>query len=298
MKLFFVVVFLFCSIGAKSQCLDVSHFNVYEFICYEAQGGMISIRVESDSVVLPLTYTWTGPENGTFVDTNLIGNWQSYSHDIYPLAAGCYDITVVDAVGCSAILDTCILPPPLPILGYWDTLSTLNSIVIDSITGGGCGPALAPYWRYYLYVTGLDSSSSVNLFYSLDTGTIYPFIIDSLASGPYEIRTVDDCGCTWRDTIHLLGTVTAKDIYEANNLLEYVKFFPNPTFNGRVTLSVDENFFPETFVVEIFDFHGRKLFYSRYDNQKTIFFNKLNKGMYYFRISSNEKSICEKIIVN
>ncbi len=87
------------------------------------------------------------------------------------------------------------------------------------------------------------------------------------------------------------GVVNIENINLENKLLIY----PNPTKN-KFYLKTDKM---QEMNIEIFDIFGKKIFYKNYfDKDVSIDLNKEEKGIYFMKIKTENKSFTKKIILN
>jgi gliding motility-associated-like protein len=123
------------------------------------------------------TISWTGPNNFT-----------ASSEDLSDLAAGCYDVTVIDANGCEVSAQACVANTGAPeiTLNVTQPSCGLNNGAIEAVVTGGTEP--------YTYTWTPDQGQSLNL--------------SNLAAGTYSIALTDANGCDANASATLTNTGT------------------------------------------------------------------------------------------
>jgi hypothetical protein len=122
----------------------------------------------------PLTYTW-------LLDGNL---FPEVTEDIINVPAGFYQITVMDSVGCTAIMSF-ILTQPAP------------TIFIDSVHVVSCNNGSDGYWQIqpvgpnFPYVVIFSTGDTIS------TDTVPAPSIGGLSAGSYSVTITSSIGCTW-----------------------------------------------------------------------------------------------------
>lgn len=88
----------------------------------------------------------------------------------------------------------------------------------------------------------------------------------------------------------------------ASNVLEKkiikkITVFPNPT-SGKITIQFDAKF-SFSFQIEIYSINGQKVFSTiLQDSFNKIDLSKLEKGMYFIRLTKENEIITKKIIIS
>ncbi len=144
-----------------------SSFNGYEVGCANAYDGSIDLTANGGAG--NYTYQWTGPN--AFVNT---------AQDVSGLAAGVYNVSVVDMNGCASALSFTLHAPP-SILATADittaTCQGSNTGALDLSINGG----VAPYTIAWTGPGGFTANSE-------DLNTLF--------AGTYVATVVDANGCT------------------------------------------------------------------------------------------------------
>jgi len=138
-----------------------------------ASTGAIDLTVTGGSAAF--TYYWT-------FEGDTISNNQNLS----ALALGCYDLNVVDANGCEASTQACVLSQNAPVISFVTVQPSCdlnNGSVTANLQGG-----IAPF-TYVWTSNSSDSASVVNI-----------------GNGNYELTVTDNNGCEATSSVDLTNT--------------------------------------------------------------------------------------------
>ena len=165
-------------IGGPTVVID----TVIDVLCFGANTGGINITTNG---VLPITYSWTGPNGYT-----------SALEDITNLAAGPYFLDITDGNTCVTSIDTLIEAPTSDIFvnTVIKALKCFNdsSGRIDITVNNGTGP--------YIYNwTGIGLANPV-VYTAVDDSSL-----SGLKQGDYTLSLTDDNGCIMNDTLITVG---------------------------------------------------------------------------------------------
>ena len=223
-----------------------------------------SILVEISGGYPAFTYTW---DNVVAVGSNPIN-----------LSAGTYCVTVTDANGASITSCTDILEPASAL--------DLNMTEIPANPSNMEGTATAT-------VTGGTMPYS----YSWDTDPIQTTeTAIGLASDIYNVTVTDANGCEVIESIYVGLMDGVNDFTEISHLL----LFPNPT-QGKLFLELD---FEQAvnISIKLFNRLGQELSNQTHakstEIRETIDLTNLSSGMYFLSISSGDKQLSRKVILN
>ena len=163
------------TVNTVSASAALSDYNGFNVRCASDNNGSITITPQSGTA--PFTAVWSNGNTG-LSQTNL--------------SAGGYDITLTDALGCQWNQSLQLNAPPA--LSVNTSLSRPvcfgqdnGFISISGITGGG-GP-------YQIAVNGTDQGFA----------DVFPFVIQGLRSGEYQLEIEDKNGCLLETTETILS---------------------------------------------------------------------------------------------
>lgn len=165
--------------------------TITDLICGGENDGAISISISGGSA--PYTSAWTGPDG-----------FESIFEDISELAAGAYNLTVTDALGCTADFDYMIDGPDsleLTVAVEAPDCGESNGSLAANISGG---TVAGEYW-----ISWADSEGN-------NLGGDNP--LDNLAPGVYTLTAADDNGCSITENIVLAnpGIAVTVDISDVS----------------------------------------------------------------------------------
>ncbi len=219
--------------------LSETHINTN---CNGSSDGSINLTIAGGTS--PLDYSWTGPSGFTATTQDLNG-----------LLAGTYDVTVTDAVNCTASISVTITEPPLIVL----TPSSIQATCYGSATGevsvastGGTGAMTFNWFDDVVLANNIGSGNNLT---GLSAGTYYVLGTDAnscesnssiVISEPDEITITlssGDASCGQLDgslaitnTIGGSGNYTNTEWVDAsNNLVTDVNAVAAGTYTVTIT---------------------------------------------------------------
>jgi hypothetical protein len=150
--------------------------------CFGAQDGAIALAPAGGSNCQGYAYSWSGPGGFTSSASNLSG-----------LSAGTYNVSIMDANGCTASASITLTQPTRVtaeagnnVLVYWGYTQQYNCTTLSgSYSGGTPG-----YTRTWSTASGVIASGN--------TATVCP-----TTSTTYYFTVVDANGCTARDSVRV-----------------------------------------------------------------------------------------------
>jgi len=153
--------YTFAAFTMKASKLTVTHTQT-DVLCYGGNTGAIDVTYQAISPALPYTYIWT---NG------------ATTQDITGLAAGPYEVQILDANSCNLFTGATILEPEQALnISYTKTDKLCNSGVdngaIDVLIQGGTAP----------YIKNWSNGATTE-------------DISGLAAGTYTLNVTDAKGC-------------------------------------------------------------------------------------------------------
>lgn len=233
----------------------------------------------TDSLVMPAC---NGDANGgIYLDVS--GGTPGYTYlwsngattaSITALAAGAYDVSITDSLGCTVTSTYTLNDPPVLSLSTVVTAidTGLGEGAIDLTPSGGTPPYT------YLWSNG-DTSEDPT----------------SLTAGPYTVTVTDANGCTTTDSVFIdLFVATTPGTGGGS-----VNVWPNP-FAHEFFMQLSG--IPSgTILVSITDIHGREVWRSSLLTQsgnKLSFSPDLPAGMYLVQVTSGENRVTTKLVKN
>ena len=112
----------------------------------------------------------------------------------------------------------------------------------------------------------------------------------------YYLKVTNNNNCISTDSLNVLWDFNGcNGINEYNNFITTI--FPNPT-TGEVTINMEQSC--DISSVELFNFQGQILYKQKYNNyhtnQLSLDLTNFKKGIYYLKISLNNRFEIKKII--
>ena len=235
------------TITEPSEGLSISNETVVNLTGFETNNGSISVDISGGTP--SYTYEWRVKGN-----TSIIGNTNTLSS----IAAGDYELTVIDSNSCSLVEDYTVTQPALLEVDIQETLSILcngdKGILTATVTGG-----VTPY----SYEWTLKGNTTV-------LGTTNK--LENTSAGTYVIKITDDNGneaskeyTVVEPAVLAISNVDSQDVscFEGND--------------GFIDLTISGGVLPYTYSWK----HGETT--SRIEN--------LNKGTY--EVTIRDKNLCE-----
>lgn len=205
-------------------------------------------------------------------------------------------LTVVDQLGCVRSFSQDVTVCPLPVVmksftAYHDASSQTNKILWETsseINNDYFTLESSPdgvNWKSIAVIPGAGNSN-VPLSYSYDDKQFYNITY-------YRLKQTDYDG-----QYEYFGPISVNinsQLPSTNNLLE-VAIYPNPA-QDQVYIQFPQH--QEAYVV-IYDMTGRQVSASLFNSDKLHSYSLqgLQKGTYFFRIESNQKSTIRKVVIN
>lgn len=245
--------------------LNGSSVLAQDITCNNASNGQISFTASGGFG--PYTYS--------------IGGNYSGSNPITGISGGTYTCSIKDAAGCIYTTSPTITLTNPPAISLSATKTDCSSGTANDGT-----------------ITVTASGGTGTLEYSID-GTNYQSsnVFTGLAPGNYTVYVRDANGCV-RTTSLNIGALGV----DVNPLTHHISILPNPN-NGIFKVNYQSGVTLEDVKFEIVDLSGRKIQVNRLKNSVSEFsadFDLQNesKGMYILRISANQWTHEERIIVD
>lgn len=218
--------------------------SVVNATCFGSCDGSIMTNVNGG--ISPYTYLWM-PGAQTTASIN-------------GLCAGCYTLTVTDAVGCVHTMTACITEPPAPPVGFLGN----DTLLCDSASLTVCAP---PGNAAYMWSTGATTQC-----------------INITMPGCYAVIAVDNNGCTSSDTICTTFTPCLGIDEHANGA---VSIYPNPASNSiRISHGMNT---PQ--LMQITDARGSLVISKTVSNNEEIDLSRLAEGVYTIRVNGSQQRL-------
>ncbi|MEZ5038626.1 MAG: gliding motility-associated C-terminal domain-containing protein [Saprospiraceae bacterium] len=152
--------------------LVATDYNGFQISCPDALDGQLESQIEDG--IPPYSYQWSNGENSAMLSD---------------LAAGLYEVTITDAVGCQSFSEA-LLSAPVQLSATINTISPTcivgnGQIVIQEISGGA-GP-------FSFSLNGAASKGIAGL----------PFSINGLEAGTYSLSIIDANACDFYTNVVL-----------------------------------------------------------------------------------------------
>jgi hypothetical protein len=224
-----------------------SNYTVENLLCFEDSSGIIT-AIPSGGFA-PYEYLWSNSVTESVNDG---------------LAAGTYNLTLTDSVGCVQIDSLIAVSQPtqldLSISSYFhDSTGLCTGGGTVQVSGGTVG---------YTYEWN-DLSSTEN-----ETVT-------DLCEGVYVVTVTDINGCQMTDSITILNTLGVDEVVSNQEFIIY----PNPVSNA-LSLKVSDNLIGSNYSIK--DTHGKNLIEGTINQlEGQIDVSTLSTGVYFFSIEKN-----------
>ena len=263
--------------------------NVYSDFSFTPQCNNLPIPFSDLSTINQDTITerkWDFGD-GSLPVTNILNPTHTYE------SPGTYNVSLIASSphGCSDTITKSVSAYPLPLIQFYKNASliTTPSIVLcpfDTINlnVSNCGTNFEwtkksePYW----------SSNDHSITLSNPGMGIY---VET-----YYLKVTNEYDCSSSDSLNVLWDFSGcVGINEYNNFIAAI--FPNPT-TGEITINMEQSC--DISSVELFNFQGQMLYKQKYNNYRTnqLSLNLTNykRGIYYLKISLNDRFEIKKII--
>jgi hypothetical protein len=212
-------------------------------LCNGTNTGSVSILATGGSA--PYVYDWT--------------NSTSFSSALAGLSGGTYECIITDANGCVDTVSTTVIEPS----AFSVSITTTDELVgndgsIDLIVNG----ANAPY--SYSWSNGATTED-----------------ISALVGGEYIFTISDANGCTYSDTVNVLGTTVG--VYD-QNIEKNWTVYPNPGTDFLVITGTHNG------LVDVMDINGKVIVsVSISENERSLNLSKLERGTYLIKFNDSIK---------
>ncbi len=293
----------------------------------------ITIDASTTQICAGESVTLTASGTDTFVWSDNIANGEPFT----PTQTATYTVTGTDANGCQAQDQITITVNPLPVVtatastteicaGEKVTLTATGAVTYDWDNGVTNGVAFAPTQTTTYTVTGTDANGcqaqdqitvtvnevsadiqiTGNTVTAIETDATYEWFkcggmlvasgnqTQSFAeTGAYYLKVTKN-GCSVESACFDI-TVTGLQEATFNNLP--VSIYPNPT-SGRLTVEFSGQ--AHSFIIEIKDAKGKKVFRQTYEaSQTTLLLDLVNykAGTYYIQIFNKHDQVSLPVIV-
>lgn len=174
--------------ASTTHTLNTCQLNVtaipMDVLCRGAADGFLDITINNGQP--PYTYHWNGLNNTNANSNHIIGN----------LAAGVYQVTISDALGCDTLISFIINEPATPVSVVATVSSNYNGTDI-SCNGNSDGSATA---------TAAGGTVGINPYTYLwgpATGNQVGSTVTGLPAGAYNVTATDANGCSDIATVFL-----------------------------------------------------------------------------------------------
>ena len=212
-------------------------------LCNGTNTGSVSVLATGGSA--PYVYDWT--------------NSTSFSSALAGLSGGTYECIITDANGCVDTVSTTVIEPS----AFSVSITTTDELVgndgsIDLIVNG----ANAPY--SYSWSNGATTED-----------------ISALVGGEYIFTISDANGCTYSDTVNVLGTTVG--VYD-QNIEKNWTVYPNPGTDFLVITGTHNG------LVDVMDINGKVIVsVSISENERSLNLSKLERGTYLIKFNDSIK---------
>ncbi|MBP7184060.1 MAG: T9SS type A sorting domain-containing protein [Saprospiraceae bacterium] len=243
-----------------SRSMLDANFSTINSNCYNHQSGSVNIDVVNG--IFPYHFQWS---NGMTTE------------DIAQQPAGNYQVTIVDSLGCTVMLDSIIIDNPTPIsidsiYFIYPTSSNSSDGVITVLLQGG----VLPYHFQW--------SQNANF---QQTATAY-----QLSYGTYAVTVSDGNDCEYSFSIELKDVVSTDEVTVDNK----VNVYPNP-FSDIITVTISDDAYTcdnialynlQGQLIKNFDFKNKQI--SQLD------LGEFSSGIYVLSLKMNNGDILVKRI--
>jgi hypothetical protein len=212
-------------------------------LCNGTNTGSVSVLATGGSA--PYVYDWT--------------NSTSFSSALAGLSGGTYECIITDANGCVDTVSATVIEPS----AFSVSITTTDELVgndgsIDLIVNG----ANAPY--SYSWSNGATTED-----------------ISALVGGEYIFTISDANGCTYSDTVNVLGTTVG--VYD-QNIEKNWTVYPNPGADFLVITGTHNG------LVDVMDINGKVIVsVSISENERSLNLSKLERGTYLIKFNDSIK---------
>ena len=212
-------------------------------LCNGTNTGSVSVLATGGSA--PYVYDWT--------------NSTSFSSALAGLSGGTYECIITDANGCVDTVSTTVIEPS----AFSVSITTTDELVgndgsIDLIVNG----ANAPY--SYSWSNGATTED-----------------ISALVGGEYIFTISDANGCTYSDTVNVLGTTVG--VYD-QNIEKNWTVYPNPGTDFLVITGTHNG------LVDVMDVNGKIIVSEAIsENERLLDLSRLERGTYLIKFNESIK---------
>lgn len=206
----------------------------------------------------PFTYSWTGA--GT------INTPTTQTTSVANAATGAYSINVTNSCG-SATSAVNVTISPAPTLSLSTSTPTLCSGQTATLTVSG---------------------ASTYVWFNAGTGTTQTVSPGSTTN--YSVTGTSSLGCT--STISISQNVVTCTGIEEASINSSFRVYPNPAASE---LSIDASSFNSAFTVEIYDIAGKKMEFTR-KNENALNISNLPSGLYILKLKGDNTTAYQKFV--
>ncbi len=270
--------------GSHDAMIDSLDAGFYHFDLTDTRGCFFTDTVEvtaadtllpNYTLVEPICY---GDSNGT-ITGGAIGGMGYYTYSwsngdsiqtADSLATGYYTLTVVDSVGCTAVLDSIMLNEPdalaLTVSGVDCITDTCTGSAEANITGGVGG---------YTYLWN-------------DPNATTTYNADPLCVGTYTVIVTDSNGCSITDSVSVGSQVSVMETSDVQ-----ITLYPNPA-----TVQIQIQGLEKGESVELYDIKGALVDQKTANsNGLTMDVSRLTSGKYVVRIIQKDQVLQTPLII-
>lgn len=246
----FLAVFstAFTTLSAQTCTLKASVDSLVHVTCYGNADGAIFLKVANAQYPVSLKF----------------GGGNQPLGNLYNLAAGLYNITVVDSRGCQDTLFNIKINQDTPKITITTTPAT----------------------------NGVNGKASVTIIKNLDT-LVREFI--NLRVGNNTVTVADRKGCVYSFVVTITGATASNELYTEG--LEKFDIMQNAVNNVVVAVGFNAS---KTFNLSVFTVNGLCVFNQSF-NEKDVLFNlktaDLASGLLLFKLTVKDKTVVKKLIL-
>ena len=280
--------------------------------CITSLGGVELKRIIFTASLTGVTNVSCKGDDG-IISINLVGGLAPYLYSInggkYDNAnrvienvlPGKYNVVVKDALGCIAIINNVVVgkaPALTATVSLTNACKNINNGSITTIVTGG----IAPY-QYSLSGAGYKTS---NIFSNLSPGSYYVRVKDARGclftlSGITITRLSTTCSGRGIEA-YTTGSVKTKDVVLKEGIEEKatMSIFPNPSA-GNFKLHI-RGLNGNKAIIVIVDALGKEIYKAQTNissdvNMLPINLDRIHKGTYFIKLSTNKFSMAEKLVI-